>query len=159
MRAVHSQRRLRGCRCTDHRQCHQKTHCDSQRQRHEGHLRLRVRYTARAAALYRRSQEPHFHWLGVRQLCPYTIDSQNDTALFSGSGSGSGLFLRLARQLTSPCCSSFGCMLCSDGFFGDKWVTAAKPDQNSTTGGWKICNHECGRVTEAQGKAWNAGKA
>jgi hypothetical protein len=47
----------------------------------------------------------------------------------------------------------------SDGFFGDKWNSAAQPDPNSTTGGWKICNHECGSVTEAQGKAWNAGKA
>jgi hypothetical protein len=46
-----------------------------------------------------------------------------------------------------------------DGFFGDKWGTAAAPDENSTTGGWKICNHECGSVTEAQGKAWNSGKA
>eukprot|EP00662_Eupelagonemidae_sp_cell21_P027269 gene27269-51667_t len=26
-------------------------------------------------------------------------------------------------------------------------------------GQWQICNHECGNVTEAQGKAWNAGKA
>ncbi len=143
LRVVHSEWRLRGCQRTDHRQCHQETHCDSQRQRHGGHLCLRVRYTARAAALYRCSQEPHFHWLGVGLISPWTIDSQHDTAV----------------QLTSPCCSPFGCLLCSDGFFGDKWDSAAQPDPNSTTGGWKICNHECGSVTEDQGKAWNAGKA
>jgi hypothetical protein len=37
-----------------------------------------------------------------------------------------------------------------DGFFGDKWQSAAKP--NSTKPGeneWKICNHECGGVSAA----------
>ena len=46
-----------------------------------------------------------------------------------------------------------------DGFFGDKWGSHAAPDPNSTTSGWQICNHECGAVTEQQGRAWNAGKA
>lgn len=47
-----------------------------------------------------------------------------------------------------------------DGFFGDKWGSAAEPvNGNPTSAGWKICNHECGNVTKAQGLAWNAGKA
>ena len=44
-----------------------------------------------------------------------------------------------------------------DGFFGDKWNSQAKPKKDGT--GWEICNHECGNVTAAQGKAWNEGKA
>ena len=43
-----------------------------------------------------------------------------------------------------------------DGFFGDKWGSGAKQNK---TGGWQICNHECGSVTAAQAAAWNAGKA
>ena len=43
-----------------------------------------------------------------------------------------------------------------DGFFGDKWGHAAQPDK---AGQWQLCNHECGNVTQAQGRAWNAGKA
>ena len=47
-----------------------------------------------------------------------------------------------------------------DGFFGDKWGSAAEPvNGNPTSAGWKICNHECGNVTKAQGLVWNAGKA
>ena len=42
-----------------------------------------------------------------------------------------------------------------DGFFGDKWDTAATQNK---TGGWQICNHECGSVTAAQAAKWNAGK-
>eukprot|EP00038_Savillea_parva_P016780 m.18063 g.18063 ORF g.18063 m.18063 type:complete len:491 (-) comp3561_c0_seq1:59-1531(-) len=42
-----------------------------------------------------------------------------------------------------------------DGFFGDKWSSAAT--QNNK-GQWQICNHECGNVTAEQGQAWNAGK-
>jgi hypothetical protein len=43
-----------------------------------------------------------------------------------------------------------------DGFFGDKWGSGASQNKS---GGWQICNHECGSVTAAQAAAWNTGKA
>ena len=45
-----------------------------------------------------------------------------------------------------------------DGFFGDKWGSGAAPSKKNPEQ-WQICNHECGNVTQAQGTAWNAGKA
>jgi hypothetical protein len=41
-----------------------------------------------------------------------------------------------------------------DGFFGDKWNSQAKPKPDGS-GGWEICNHECGNVTAATGQLWN----
>ena len=66
------------------------------------------------------------------------------------SEKGQQLYIDAVKNLTST-----GLV---DGFFGDKWGSHAAPDPNSTTG-WQICNHECGAVTEQQGRAWNAGKA
>lgn len=42
-----------------------------------------------------------------------------------------------------------------DGTFADKYSTMAT--QNSS-GGWQICNHWCGGVTEEEAIAWNDGK-
>ena len=67
------------------------------------------------------------------------------------SEKGQQLYIDAVKNLTST-----GLV---DGFFGDKWGSHAAPDPNSTTSGWQICNHECGAVTEQQGRAWNAGKA
>ena len=49
-----------------------------------------------------------------------------------------------------------------DGIFGDKWgVFATNNASNSTApdpGGWKVCNHWCGGLSEKQALAFNAGK-
>jgi len=43
-----------------------------------------------------------------------------------------------------------------DGTFADKYSSYAT--KNSSGGGWKICNHWCGGVTEEEAIAWNSGK-
>lgn len=145
---VYPQRSLRSCQRTDHRQCHQETYRNPQRQWHGRDLCLRLRHRERAAALHRCSPEPHLYRLGVCRQSVCDCDCDCDCV---------SVCVYILVHHTSPDRSLD--WLCRDGFFGDKWDSAAQPDPNSTTGGWKICNHECGSVTEAQGQAWNAGKA
>jgi hypothetical protein len=49
-----------------------------------------------------------------------------------------------------------------DGIFGDKWNVYATNNASNTTqpdpGGWKVCNHWCGGLSEKQALAFNAGK-
>ena len=49
-----------------------------------------------------------------------------------------------------------------DGIFGDKWAVYATNNASNTTdpdpGGWKVCNHWCGGLSEKQALAFNRGK-
>jgi hypothetical protein len=44
-----------------------------------------------------------------------------------------------------------------DGIFGDKWSVYATPNASNSSA-WAICNHWCGGITEADARAFNAGK-